>query len=309
MPDDQRMPRKQSRLSKQFKEFSFDDVPASPQPQPLPPSSEPVKLTKEDMDFKPYRGMGGSSSSSLPDFEEQERIEREEADMWAQRDHEQAQERAFEAAGAMFRHNRPVTSALSMLSNLEMQSIITAGILAEQYEGSLPQPRVNDMMIAALALNAANFDEICGELTPECVMLVDDLRMMAEEPDRDLRLLQAQQLETDSKRVLLAMTISDLEMSLHEMAETGEDGPTPEEMADIAAIMQAIAPGVDKNLRHRAVDIFNRVSAATNNGATLKETPEGPLVLNDMPDFYVPPAEPQQKKTAAKSSSKRKPRR
>jgi hypothetical protein len=300
MPDDQKKP---DGLSRKFQEFAFGDEPdapgvdltkQTPKPKSEPKPDEPVKLTKEDLDFKPYRGMNADRREiPIMDMDDEERILREEEEAWEDRAMEEAQERTFEAAGSMFRHNHEISNVLSILSNLEMQSVIAAGILWEQYE-HLPPRRQNDMMIAALALNAENFDDICGELTPEAVGMVDELRMMGEEPDEELRLIQTQNLEPDSKRVLLALTISDMEMTLHEMHDMGDPGPSKEEHDKLANFIQALAPGVDRSLRERAIAAFNVISRATDNGTTLKEQPDGAIAVNAMPDFEVKIDEAQQ---------------
>jgi hypothetical protein len=289
MPDDQKKP---DGLSRKFKEFAFGEEPDAPVVEvgksaspPKPATDEPVKLTKEDLDFVPYRGMNAPGRGGM-DMDDEDRILREEEDAWEDRAMEAAQERTFEAAGSMFRHNHEISNVLSILSNLEMQSVITAGILWEQYE-HLPERRQNDMMIAALCLNAENFDDICGELTPESVGMVDELRMMAEEPDEELKLIQTQNLEPDSKRVLLAMTVADLEMTLHEMHDMGDPGPDKEEHDKLAAFIQALAPGIDRSLRDRSIAAFNVISRATDNGTTLKAQPDGSISINALPDFEV----------------------
>ncbi|MEZ0226432.1 MAG: hypothetical protein ACAH83_17890 [Alphaproteobacteria bacterium] len=315
MPDDQKKP--DQSLSRKFKEFAFGEEPDAPvvevgksaTPPAKPASDGPVKLTKEDLDFVPYRGMDappGRGGMDIDDMDE-DRIQREEDDAWEDRAMEAAQERTFEAAGAMFRHNHEISNVLSILSNLEMQSVITAGILWEQYE-HLPPRRQNDMMIAALTLNAENFDDICGELTPETVGMVDELIMMAEERDEDLKLIQTQNLEPDSKRVLLAMTIADLEMTLHEMREMGDPGPDKAEHDKLAGFIQALAPGVDRSLRERAIAAFNVVSVATDNGTTLKAQTDGAIAINPFPDFEVKmdPA-PEQARKKQQPQPKRRP--
>ncbi|TAL35540.1 MAG: hypothetical protein EPN97_07125 [Alphaproteobacteria bacterium] len=309
MPDDQKKPDPHPGLSKTFKEFAFGEEPDAPAvdltksepPKPPVKSDAPVKLTKEDLDFVPYRGMDEPPSTGrripIRDLDEEERIAREEDEAWGDRAMEEAQERVFDAAGAMFRHNHEITNVLTLLSNLEMQSVIAAGILWEQYE-HLPPRRMNDMMIAALALNAENFDDICGDLTPESVGMVDELRMMAEEPEEEVRLLHTQNLEPDSKRVLLALTIADLEMTLHEMHDMGDPGPDKAEHDKLATFISALAPGVDRSLRERAIAAFNVVSRATDNGTTLKDQPDGAIAVNALPDFEVKidPAPKQAKK-------------
>lgn len=304
MPDDQKKPDAHPGLSRKFKEFAFGEEPDAPvvdltKETPKPKSDAPVKLTKEDLDFVPYRGVN-SERRDIPimDMDDEDRIAREEDGAWEDRAMEAAQERTFDAAGSMFRHNHEISNVLSMLSNLEMQSVIAAGILWEQYE-RLPPRRMNDMMIAALCLNAENFDDICGELTPESVGMVDELRMLGEEPDEELRLLQTQNLEPDSKRVLLALTIADMEMTLHEMRDMGDPGPDKEEHDKLASFIQALAPGVDRSLRERAIAAYNVVSKATDNGTTLKDQPDGTITVNAMPDFEVkidPAPQPARKK-------------
>ena len=316
MPDDQKSPGKTPNLSKEFKEFSFDDAPAgapsseSAKPAAPPPGPpEPVKLTKEDMNFVPYRGMDDMPTQGRripvtgPDDEDDE-------DFWAQKEYEERQIRAFDAAGSMFRHEHEITNALTILSNLEIQSVVAAGFLFQQYQG-LPQQRRNDMVIAALALDAENFDDICGELTPETVGMVDEIHRLQDEPDVKARLMQAESLEPDSKRVLLAMTVADLEMSLHEMHDAGDPGMEKEELKQVADFICALAPGVDKGLRRHAIDAFNLVSTATDNGATIKEKPDGSLIVNAMPDIQVeiePPATKPQPKSKAGSKPRRKPK-
>lgn len=311
MPDDQKIPGKTSGLSKEFKEFAFgeepkkDRDPAPGKPAPPPPVADgPVKLTKEDMNFVPYRGMpdpmmgGGGGMMSMGDDDE---------DMAQDRDWLERQERTFEAAGSMFRHERDITNALSMLSNLEMQSVIAAGILFEQYQG-LPRQRRSDMVIAVLALNAENFDDIAGDLSPETVGMVDEIQRLQDEPDRKTQLYHTESLEPDSKRVLLALTVSDLEMAIHEMHEFGDSGPSKQEMSLVAEMICAMAPGVDKSMRQRAITAFNLVSAATENGATLKEKPDGSLVLNTMPDITIDVEEPAPAKKPQAASKQRKPK-
>ncbi len=298
MPDNLDPHGKDPGLSKKFKEFSFGEAPDAPVTEvkkpapPLPPvSDEPVKLTKEDMDFTPYRGpTAPPMTGGRHDMDDDDMIAREEEEAWEQREHERRQDAAFEAAGSMFRLNREVTNVLTLISNLEMQSIVTAGLLEEHY-GDYSARRRNDMMIAALALNAANFDDIAGELTPECVEMVDAIRALSSERNDAARLAQAQDLPPDAKRILVAETIADLEMALLEMTD-GEDGPTHEEQASIGAFLKAVAPGVDRGLRKHAIDAFNDVSKATDNGATLKEKPDGAIIMNAEPDIIVETGKP-----------------
>lgn len=319
MPDDQKKPDPNPGLSKKFKEFAFGEEPDAPvtevgksaPPPPKPATDEPVKLTKEDLDFVPYRGMDappeGGRRIPIRDMDDEDRIAREEDEAWEDHAMEAAQERTFDAAGSMFRHNHEISNVLSILSNLEMQSVIAAGILWEQYE-HLPPRRMNDMMIAALALNAENFDDICGELTPESVGMVDELRMMAEEPEEEVRLLHTQNLEPDSKRVLLALTVADLEMTVHEMHDMGDPGPDKEEHDKLATFISVLAPGVDRSLRERAIAAFNVVSRATDNGTTLKDQPDGAIAINAMPDFElkIDPA-PQQARKKQQQPKRRPP--
>jgi hypothetical protein len=292
MPDDHKVPGEKPSLSKEFKEFSFDDAPKPAAPKAPPPQdSGPYKLTKEDMNFTPYRGMnappmGGMPGMGMDDMDDDDFGMGSEEDAMMQRDWEARQERTFDAAGSMFRHEHAITNALTLVSNLEIQSVVAAGILYEQYQG-LPKQRRDDMVIAALVMDAENFDDIAGELSPETVGMVDEILRLEAEPDRKARMVQAESLEPDSKRIMMAMLIADMEMTMHEIHDMGEPGMPKAQQMQAAEFIQALAPGVDKSLRLRAVDTFNLVSVATDNGATLKEKPDGSLILNEMPDIHV----------------------
>jgi hypothetical protein len=97
----------------------------------------------------------------------------------------------------------------------------------------------------------------------------------------------------------MAMMIADLEMTLHEMQDEGLPGMPKEQQKHIAELISTLSPGVDKSLRQRAIDTFNLVSVATDNGATLKEKPDGSLILNSMPDIQID-LEPAKQKPASK---------
>jgi hypothetical protein len=295
MPEAPRQSKKTS-LSKTFQDFSFGAEPDAPAidvrtgktalPPVSPPPAGPRLLTPEDMDFEPYRGLnprGGADNGW-----DAEEIQRQEDEMWEdKRAWEAEQERIFEAAGSMFRKNRPVHGVLELLSNLEMQSVIAAGILDQQYRGRLPDARVNDMMIAALASRAANFDDICGELPPYAVGMVDELRMMADEEEEDMRLLHAANLDLDSKRVLVADMLADMNMTLQDM-RGGLNGPSKEDHDALATFLKAASGDVDRGLVRQAVDMFNLISTATDNGTTLRQKPDGEVTISSSPDEADP---------------------
>lgn len=268
-----------SKLQRQFREFSLDEDegaaaprPAAPKP-PLPVEKAPA-LKPEDMKFAPFKG-------DEPDEEEAE-------DAWYRaQEEEAAQERTFAAAESFLPRRRAIRHALEEISNLKMHAVIAAGLIEEHYRGRLPDAEVDVMSIAALTLEAENFDDIFDELPSDAVGIVDELRRAQDEPDDEARLNHLAGMEDISKTVFMAFAAADLQMTLHEMEEEEDPGPSKDDHDMLAEAISAAAEGVDRSLLRRTANLFNDVAAETGNPARLKVTNDNKITVQPFPDIIA----------------------
>lgn len=264
-------------LSRKFQSFSFDDAPAR---TPQKPASEKPSIDDvSHLKYERYRGTQDASASG----------DEEDDDFELRRAYAAEQERAFEAARGFLPRRRQIRDALDIISNLDMQAVIAAGIIEETYRKRLPDQRVDDMIVAALCADADNFDDITDRLTPEAVGMVDELRMLSEEGDDKRRLTAARQLEVETKRVFLATAIADLDMLTYEMDNDTADAiaPSKQEHDLLAELIMATTYGVENPLIVRAVTSYNAVSRAAGLSTLLEQDARHEVNINPFADVKI----------------------
>jgi len=283
-------PAEKPSLRREFKEFTFGDddapkkdaSPEAPAKEPAaPPAREPAKLKPEDMDFTPFRGGFGKGDADDEDDEETEE------DWQDQLEYEQQQERTFDVARSFLPRNKTIRSALEDISNLEMQTVIACGILEEHYRGKLPDKEVNTLTVAALVLDAENYDDMFNDLHPDVIMIVDELRGMEEDENRATRLAMMHSMEPESRRVFLAFMAADLQMLQHEMEEGIDAGPDKAEHDDLAESLKVAAAGGDRALVRRIVNLYNDVAEAADLSTRVKLMPGGRIDVLPFPDIIA----------------------
>lgn len=297
MADDKKQP---SKLQRHFQEFSLDDTPApaSPAAPKAPLSPEPARadLKPEDMKFKRFTG--------------DEAAEEEAEERWyAEQDEAEQQERTFEAAKGFLPRRKAIRRALDEISNLEMHAVIAAGIIEEHFRGKLQDSDVDAMTIAALTLNADNFDDIFDELPEDSVGMVDELRRAQDELDDHERLLQLAGMEDISRTVFLSFAAADLQMTLHEMAEEDDPGPTKDDHDMLGEAIVAAGDGMNRSLLRRVTNLFNDVAAVTDNPTRLKVTKDNKVTSQPFPDIIAeklprPEDSPKDPKSGGKNGKK-----
>jgi len=274
MADDKKQP---SKLQRHFQEFSLDDTPAPATPPAAKPAlPEPAKteLKPEDMKFKRFTG--------------DEAAEEEAEERWYEEQEEEAQqERTFEAAKSFLPRRKAIRRALDEISNLEMHAVIAAGIIEEHFRGKLPDSDVDVMTIAALALNADNFDDIFDDLPEDSVGIVDEMRRAQDELDDHERLLQLAGMEDISRNVFLAFAAADLQMTLHEMAEEDDPGPTKDDHDMLGEAIVAAGDGINRSLLRRVTNLFNDVASITDNPTRLKVSRDNKVTSQPFPDIIA----------------------
>lgn len=230
------------------------------------------------MDFQPFRGTGSGDADDDED----------ETDDWEeQQEYEAQQERTFDVARSFLPRNKTVRSALEDISNLEMQTVIAAGILEEHYRGKLQDKAVNTLTVAALVLDADNYDDLFDSIHPDVVMIVDELRGMEEFTDPAVRMAMVQSLEPESRRVFLAFMAADLQMLQHEMEEGTDTGPDKPEHDDLAKFIAAAAEGADRPLLRRVVNLYNDVAEACDIPTRVKLMPDKTVDILPFPDIIA----------------------
>ncbi len=281
MPDDK--PSDKFSLRKEFQSFSFgepEEKPAASEPakkaeqKPAPkPQAEPAKFDPKDLEALPF-----------PE-------ERDDDDEWEdEKERLNDQEHVFEAARGMLPRRKAVRNALEDLSNLDMDSVIAAGFIEEAFRGKLKDNEVDDLTVAALCLDAQNFDDMYQELSPGAVGIVDELRMADDEEDPARRMAMLQSFERDSARVFIAFATADMKMLQHFMAEDDIDapeGPSAEEHEEFGAEIAAVAQGGDRSLVKRAVKAYNEISEALGYNPRLNLQADGKVELKPFPDLII----------------------
>ncbi len=282
MPDDKSSDK--FSLRKEFQSFSFGDdeeKPAASQPEkkaerkPAPKPEEPKKFDPKDLEALPFP----------------EERDEDEDDWMDEQDRQRNEEHTFDAARGMLPRRKAVRDALDDISNLDMDSVIAAGLLEEAFRGKLKDDEVDDLTVAALCLDAQNFDDMYNDLSPEAVGIVDELRMADEEEDPARRMAMLQSFERDSARVFLAFAAADMKMLQHFMEDEDDidrpEGPSAEEHEEFGAEIAAVAQGGDRGLVRRAVKAYNEISEALGYNPRLSMQPDGKVEFKAFPDLLI----------------------
>lgn len=278
--------KEKKRLRDSFKSFDLDPVD--------PPAQEPPEPEKNIYDL----GLNNRDAANDDDVPEDD--DRPSRKGWSLEE-EAEQERIVEAAKGILPKRKEIRRALDEAIGLDMIGVIAAGLIENHYRGRLDPKEVDSMSAAALLVDTENFDDIFDIFDPLTGSIVDEIHMTDEIEDPEQYYTALSQMETESKRVFIALQVAELEAAQEDLKE-GRDGPYQDDHEDMAERIAAASDGLDKGLVRRAVSLFNEVSRGSGYTVNLTFDSQGHVQSQPFPDIPVKkePKDPKAKGGAPK---------
>ncbi|HCS23484.1 MAG TPA: hypothetical protein PLW48_10105 [Alphaproteobacteria bacterium] len=163
--------------------------------------------------------------------------------------------------------DRPeILNTLDVISNVDLDSLIAAGIIEEEMRGHMPDKQVDRLTAAALLSGAENAFDVLGEVSKKTADLMVDFNMVA--VDKPPTPQDFAKLSPDIQRLIIAFDAGDMEELAKGLRSKTAFVPDDEALGEIAHFLAAAsqnrsAPATkgDIRLMQRAARAFNEVSS------------------------------------------------
>lgn len=251
-----------------------DDTPAVAYPsKPNPPRLvvEPPKDEPAKYDFTPYR-----KGSSLPTGFNPDDVDDVDYDSpfgpsgdYAGDDDDDMDERdedpMFRIAERLLPARPEIINTLDLISNVDFDSLVAAGIIEEEMRGQLPDKTVDRLTAAALLSGADNAYDILEELPKKTADLMVDFNMASAAGNAEAP--EFSQLSPNIQRLIIAFSAGDFESLAKGLKNQTTFAPDDDSMMQAAEfIVDASRSRSEKptkgdvRLLGRAAKAFNEVS-------------------------------------------------
>ncbi|MFN7113916.1 MAG: hypothetical protein ACK4PK_06100 [Alphaproteobacteria bacterium] len=171
----------------------------------------------------------------------------------------------FRIAARILPERPEIVNTLDVISNIDVDSLIAAGIIEEEMRGHLPDKQVDRLTAASLLAGAENAYDVLGEVSKKTGELMVDFNMVstAENPSPK----EFAQYSMDIQRLVIAFNAADLEELSKGLRSQNVFAPDEETLAETAAFLVAASQNHreqptqgDIRLMQRAARAFNEVS-------------------------------------------------
>jgi len=255
-------------------EHSFDDDDGQPAfvvsrvKPPAPPESKdkPVRY-----DFIPYRSKeprpeAGFNPDDVDDIDYNGVYGDDDEDNTFDDDEDQRMDDPLFRIAARLLPDRPeIVNTLDVISNVDIDSLIAAGIIEEEMRGHLPDKQVDRLTAASLLSGAENAYEVLGEVSKKTADLMVDFNMVSTTGNPSPQ--EFAQLSMDIQRLVIAFNAAELEELAKGLRSQNIFAPEEEQLQEAAAFLVAAAQNRsekptqgDIRLMQRAARAFNEVS-------------------------------------------------
>lgn len=171
----------------------------------------------------------------------------------------------FRIAARLLPERPEIVNTLDVISNVDVDSLIAAGIIEEEMRGHLPDKQVDRLTAASLLSGAENAYEVLGEVSKKTADLMVDFNMVSAAGNPSPQ--DFSQYSMDIQRLVIAFNAAELEELAKGLRSQAVFGPDQEALEETAAFLVAAsqnrsekATQGDIRLMQRAARAFNEVS-------------------------------------------------
>lgn len=208
------------------------------------------------------------------------------------------QEKLRDIARATLPQNPEISDAIEHVSNVDVLSLMTAGVIEEHFRGNQRDEDVDRMVAAVLLTGAENADDLRNWFAPETIALCDYFTDMANEENQQRRQNLLQAMPRDARRIFVASIVADLELSHRNLEEGNTVPPHRREMEALSSFLArtSTVEGLDPLLMGRAADSFNALAERLGQNTRLFRQQSGHLRVGRTPDTHQAQKRERQKK-------------
>jgi hypothetical protein len=300
-------------------DHSFDDDDGQPSfvvshVKPPAPPADPAKSSTYD--FIPYRSkeprpQPGFDPDAVDDVDYHSIYGRDDDDdLDGDEDYDPRMDDPLFRIAARILPERPeIMNTLDVISNVDVDSLIAAGIIEEEMRGHLPDKQVDRLTAASLLAGAENAYDVLGEVSKKTGELMVDFNMVstADNPSPQ----EFAQYSMDIQRLVIAFNAADLEELSKGLRSQNMFAPDEEALAETAAFLVAASQNRseqptqgDIRLMQRAARAFNEVSQILPLDIEMRMTGDSGLAVYNKNALDAHEVRKLQKNTAKKNEPK-----
>lgn len=286
-------------LKKRDGDYSLDGDDARPAvpapPTPAKPTNEPIKY-----DFTPFR----SGQGSLPpgfDPDDVDDIDyglpfNASGDYTGDDEYDEREDDPmFRIAERILPERPEILNTLDVISNVDFDSLVAAGIIEEEMRGNMPDKIVDRLTSAALLAGADNAYDVLDEIPKKIGDLMVDFNLASAAGNPEVP--EFSQLHMDIQRLVIAFAAADFEGLSKGLRNGTTFAPDDDEMESAASfLVDASRNRSDKptkgdiKLMQRAARAFNEVSQIMPLDFELRLTKDNGLAMYMKDDMAAPDA-------------------
>jgi hypothetical protein len=181
--------------------------------------------------------------------------------------------------------DRPdITNTLDVISNVDIDSLIAAGIIEEEMRGHMPDKQVDRLTAASLLAGADNAYDVLEEVPKKIADLMVDFNLASF--DQHMEPKEFALLSMDVQRLVIAFNAADLEELSKGLRNQNTFAPDDDTLAETAAFLAAASKNRhekptegDIRLIRRAATAFNEVSQTLSLDIQMNMTADNALVV------------------------------
>jgi len=235
---------------------------------PAPQNDNSAKDKPVTYDFIPYRSneprvKPGFDPEMMDDVDYNSAFGEDDDD---ENDDPRMDDPLFRIAERLLPDRPEILNTLDVISNVDLDSLIAAGIIEEEMRGHMPDKQVDRLTAAALLSGAENAFDVLGEVSKKTADLMVDFNMVA--VDKPPTPQEFAKLSPDIQRLVIAFDAADMEELAKGLRSKTAFVPDDEALGEIAHFLAAASqnrsapatPG-DIRLMQRAARAFNEVSS------------------------------------------------
>jgi hypothetical protein len=254
---------------------------------PAPPGNRDKPVT---YDFIPYRSKDmrpppGFDPDALDDIDYSGGYDDDDDDdPDASDDNPRFDDPMFRIAARLLPERPEIMNTLDVISNVDVDSLIAAGIIEEEMRGHLPDKQVDRLTAASLLTGAENAYEVLGEVSKKTADLMVDFNMVS--MDGNPKPQDFAQYPMDIQRLVIAFNAADLEELAKGLRGQSVFAPDDSVLTQTAEFLVAAAQNrsekptqADIRLMQRAARAFNEVSQILPLDIEMRMTGESGLAI------------------------------
>lgn len=166
--------------------------------------------------------------------------------------------------------DRPdIMNTLDIISNVDFDSLVAAGIIEEEMRGKTPDKNVDRLTAAALLSGADNAYDVLDEVPKKTADLMVDFNMASAAGDPDAP--QFARLSMDIQRLIIAFTAADFESLSKGLRNGTMFGPEAEEMYSAASFLVDASRNRSDKPTKGDIQLMNRAARAFNDACEMMQ--------------------------------------